>query len=103
MKKDKNVQFIKKMGSIFLACVMILIVFPLRTNASEKTITPESIHALSAVVLDGDTGRVLYEKEGNTKRANASTTKIMTCILALENAQENDVVRFLPMLPLCLA
>lgn len=86
-------QFIKKMGSIFLACVMILIVFPLRTNASEKTITPESIHALSAVVLDGDTGRVLYEKEGNTKRANASTTKIMTCILALENAQENDVVK----------
>lgn len=45
------------------------------------------------MVLDGDTGRVLYEKEGNTKRANASTTKIMTCILALENAQENDVVK----------
>lgn len=52
----------------------------------------KSIHALSAVLLDGDSGRVLYEKEGECKRANASTTKIMTCILALENGKEDDIV-----------
>ena len=35
---------------------------------------------------------MLYEKEGECKRANASTTKIMTCILALENGKEDDIV-----------
>ena len=32
------------------------------------------------------------KKEGECKRANASTTKIMTCILALENGKEDDIV-----------
>lgn len=49
------------------------------------------LHALSAVLMDGDTGRVLYEKEGDVFRPMASTTKIMTCILALENGNPTDV------------
>ena len=46
---------------------------------------PGNLYALSAVLMDGDSGRVLYEKEGYVPRPNASTTKVMTCILALEN------------------
>ena len=42
--------------------------------------------------MDGDSGRVLYEKEGYTARPNASTTKVMTCILALENGKGDDYV-----------
>lgn len=59
---------------------------------SDKEDGPGSLYALSAVLMDGDTGRVLYEKEGETARANASTTKVMTCILALENAPGDDYV-----------
>ena len=40
--------------------------------------------------MDGDSGRVLYQKSGNTPRPNASTTKVMTCILALENGKGDD-------------
>lgn len=44
-----------------------------------------SLYATSAVLMDADSGRVLYEKNGFTNMAMASTTKIMTCIVALEN------------------
>lgn len=50
-----------------------------------------SLHALSAVLIDGDSGRVLYGKEETTFRPMASTTKIMTCILALENGNLSDL------------
>ena len=53
---------------------------------------PGSLYALSAVLMDGDSGRVLYEKEGYTARPNASTTKVLTCILALENGVGDDYV-----------
>ncbi|MDO5406994.1 MAG: D-alanyl-D-alanine carboxypeptidase family protein [Eubacteriales bacterium] len=49
------------------------------------------LHALSAVLIDGDSGRILYEKEGDTFRPMASTTKIMTCILALEHGNLTDL------------
>ena len=51
------------------------------------------LHARYAVLLDGDNGRVLLEKDGDVKRPMASTTKIMTCILALEHMKsEQEIV-----------
>ena len=50
------------------------------------------LNALSACLLDAQTGRVLYGKNENDVRAMASTTKIMTLIVTLENANLNDVV-----------
>ena len=46
------------------------------------------VSAQSAVVFTADTGTVLFEKDGHTPRPVASTTKIMTALLALEAAQE---------------
>ena len=51
-----------------------------------------NLYALSAVLMDGESGRVLYEKESNVKRPMASTTKIMTCIIALEYGDLNSLV-----------
>ena len=53
---------------------------------------PGDLYALSAVLMDGDSGRVLYEKQGEKARPMASTTKVMTCILALEQAPGSDPV-----------
>lgn len=53
---------------------------------------PENLYALSACMMDADSGRVLFEKEGNVHRANASTTKIMTLILTLEQADLDETV-----------
>ena len=44
------------------------------------------LYARSAVLMDGDSGRILYGKNAENPMPMASTTKIMTCILALEEA-----------------
>lgn len=51
------------------------------------------LYAQSAVLMDGSSGRILYGKEENLQRPMASTTKIMTCILALENGTLEDEVK----------
>lgn len=43
------------------------------------------VNAISAVIVDGDTGRILWGKNENKPMAMASTTKIMTALVALEN------------------
>lgn len=54
--------------------------------------TAYAISAESAVLIDGDSGRILYEKNAYEKRGMASTTKIMTALVVLENAKLDDVV-----------
>lgn len=51
-----------------------------------------SLYARSAVLMDADSGRVLYEQDGFTHMPNASTTKIMTCILAVESGRLEEAV-----------
>lgn len=50
------------------------------------------LYALSAALIDGVTGDVIYAKDAEVHRANASTTKILTCILALECGNPDDEV-----------
>lgn len=50
---------------------------------------PAELYAASAVLMDADSGRVLYGKDADVVRPMASTTKIMTCILALEYLREH--------------
>lgn len=51
-----------------------------------------SLYATAAVLMDAATGRVLYGKNADTPMAMASTTKIMTCILVLENADPEETL-----------
>ena len=71
--------------------LIFVLVFGITTQAKEE---PEQLYAQSAVLMDADSGRVLFEKNGSDIKAMASTTKIMTCILALEYENEDTVVTF---------
>ena len=51
-----------------------------------------SIQSRAAVVIDRNTGNVLFGKQESERRPMASTTKIMTAIIVLENAELSDVV-----------
>ena len=62
-----------------LSFAMILGASPKEDNNTEL-----DLYARSAVLMDADSGRILYGKNENEIMANASTTKILTCILALE-------------------
>lgn len=68
----------------------------LRKESSASTVSPGvpdlPLYARSAVLMDADSGRILYEKNSSEILPMASTTKIMTCILALENGNLNDYV-----------
>ena len=55
-------------------------------------VEPPKIDAGSAIVMDAMTGRVLYEKDAYSKKPIASTTKIMTAILAIEHGNLDDMV-----------
>lgn len=48
----------------------------------------------AAVLIDADTGAVLYDKGMNECRYPASTTKLMTILLATENSSPRDIVTF---------
>lgn len=52
----------------------------------------QDMTAQAAILIDATTGRILYEKNPDAKAMPASTTKMMTCILGLENANDDDIV-----------
>lgn len=74
----------------FLA--LFLCLFFSITTYAEGVKEPQGLYAQSAVLMDAESGRVLFEKNANERMAMASTTKIMTCILALEKGNIEDVV-----------
>lgn len=69
---------------IFYFCLFgSLSVLNVSAKEQENSTTSE-LYAQSAVLMDARTGRILLEKNGSEVRSMASTTKIMTCIVALE-------------------
>lgn len=51
-----------------------------------------SVSAASAILMDAGSGRVLYEKEAHTQRLIASTTKLMTALVAVESTPDLEKV-----------
>lgn len=67
-----------------------------RTGFGRKAKEPEAqtLYSKSCAMVDGDSGRLLYGKEAQTALPNASTTKILTCIVAMEQCKPDEVVTF---------
>lgn len=79
----------KKLIAIFFTSILLLFnIFP----AVKAQSTPPTVSADSVVLMDATTGKILYEKNKNSAYPPASTTKIMTALLVLENANLEDVV-----------
>lgn len=80
-------------------CPSLSISLPQTTSYSGRNFSilspdsaPSNLHAKSFCLLDAESKRVLLGKEENKKLPMASTTKIMTCILALEYGKPNSKV-----------
>ena len=84
-------KFLAALLSILLFLHLIVIVLPVEAGAASGD-DSLALYAQSAVLMDADTGRILYAKNAEEQRPMASTTKIMTLIIALENANQDDVV-----------
>ena len=79
----------KKRLIIYTSVFLALLVPDISVRAQEE---PENLYARSAVLMDADTGRILYEKNGEEVLPMASTTKIMTLLVTLENADLEGTV-----------
>ncbi len=53
-----------------------------------------AISAGSAILIDADTGAILYDKDSHTKAYPASITKLMTGLLTVENCSMDEIVTF---------
>lgn len=69
-------------------------VYETTTYAKPKVSLPKApdIVGESAILIEPDTGTILYQKDPNSKRYPASITKIMTCLLTLEHCQMDEEV-----------
>lgn len=63
----------------------------LQETAEEVEDEPGELYAQSAVLIDADSGRILYGKNEDKVRPMASTTKIMTCIITLEKMKKDQI------------
>lgn len=67
---------------------------PVQTNEIENWPAGPAIGAQSAILLEANTGVLLYAKNIDEKLYPASTTKLMTCLLAAENSTMDEMVTF---------
>jgi D-alanyl-D-alanine carboxypeptidase (penicillin-binding protein 5/6) len=75
----------------FIISILLIgtLITPQGINASQVN---KQIRSKGAVLIEQDSKRVLYEKNAYESLPMASTTKVMTCIVALENGRLEDVV-----------
>ena len=67
---------------------------PVQSNALENWPVGPAVHAESAIVMEADSGTILYAKDIEDKNYPASITKILTALVVLENCDLNEEVTF---------
>lgn len=64
-----------------------------QTEQTLPVLAADSLSAKSAILIDADSGKVLWEKNGRQRMGMASTTKIMTALVAAEHCDLQKEVR----------
>ncbi len=65
--------------------LMLIFIFPINVHAI-------SVPSNNAILMDEDSGRILYSKNSHEKHLIASTTKILTAVIAIESGKLDDIV-----------
>ena len=74
------------MKKLFLFVLVLL--FMIKVNAETLDLAK---NAKTAILVETSTGKILYDKEKDTKRSPASMTKIMTLLLAMEALEDGRI------------
>ena len=80
-------KFIKSIALSLL--VAVTLPFSVNTKAAEPDIL-----GVSALVMDMDTGEVIYSKNADDERSPASTTKLLTSLIFAENKKKSDLIAY---------
>lgn len=78
--------------SLILALLLTFGVLILPAQAEETATSPTSLSAQSAILMEAESGSTVYEKNAYTRLPMASTTKIMTALVALELAAPDNTI-----------
>ena len=74
---------------VIITFLFFQLLFTITSLASSENL---NIGSPACILIESSTGKILYEKNANQKMYPASTTKIMTAILTVENCELSDVV-----------
>ena len=74
----------KRLQQILVCFLAVLLTVPAVASMEASALTPEEIKAVSAVLMEADSRRVLFEKNADEQRSAASITKVMTLLLVME-------------------
>lgn len=97
----------KKKGKLFFITIILTLTaaliiapsYPLsvkNVKAAAEPVCPVNTSASAMAVIESSTRRVLYSHNMHQRRPNASTTKILTAITVIENANVNDIITVPP-------
>lgn len=73
-------------------CALLAVCLFLWGNLPTCNAQPLTVSAESALVMEASTGRILFEKNANARMSMASTTKIMTALLAVESERLEEEI-----------
>lgn len=90
MEKGVYNFFMFKCFNVIILITFFILNLGITTCGATDVLT--NVTAKSAIVMDAQTGRVIYAKDAESRRYPASTTKMMTLIVALEKGDLNDIV-----------
>ncbi|MHB1361412.1 MAG: D-alanyl-D-alanine carboxypeptidase family protein [Thermoleophilia bacterium] len=76
----------RKIPAFLLPIILLLLVFPLAPAAADPV--PPQVAATSAVMINADTGQLLYSVNPDAHLAMASTTKMMTALIIIEKCKD---------------
>ena len=86
----------KRLSTVLLIFIIIISNIGLSAYGEEMFAYPAEpeVTARGAILIDADTGAILYEKDAYSMYYPASITKIMTCLLAIENLSLDQQITF---------
>lgn len=110
--KNKHIKYIKKLGCYLLClciagtpltaqaapspeeAIAINQAIPVESNQRQNWPTGPIISAGAAILIEAETGTILYEKNIHSQEYPASTTKILTSLIAIETCAMDEMVQF---------
>ena len=90
-RRGEKMEKLKKLKKVIIILILILITnfFMLKTTLAKNI--EVDISAPTSLVVEANTGQIMYESNINKKVYPASTTKLMTAIIALEQCNLDDI------------
>ena len=83
---------IHRVGILLLTSILAFCALVIPAYANETTSFPPSLSAQSALLMEAESGSIVYEKNAHTRLPMASTTKMMTALVALDLAAPDTVI-----------